>query len=163
MYEPKINLFAYYYSFDHTGDEAVDRILGSVAAAGKGYHHTESWCDEDGDGDSYVNLIQREAQATAMQLATLRAELERVRGERDELRAYSQATLRDWPESTPEEGDLQELAVEHGLLFEVEVHEPCGEACFCAENGDFDGGPMTCLRPTPLLTGEPPAEPGKEG
>lgn len=37
---------AYYFAFEPTGVEAVDRILSAVACAGKAYHHTESWRDE---------------------------------------------------------------------------------------------------------------------
>ena len=41
-----MRLDAYYYGFDPTGDEDIDRILSAVACAGKAYHHTESWCEE---------------------------------------------------------------------------------------------------------------------
>lgn len=41
---------AYYYSFQPTGCNAVDGILAAVAAAGKAYHHTESWLEDDGRG-----------------------------------------------------------------------------------------------------------------
>lgn len=41
-----MRLNAYYYGFEPTGDEMIDRILSAVACAGKAYHNTESW-DED--------------------------------------------------------------------------------------------------------------------
>lgn len=41
-----MRLNAYYYSFEPTGVEEIDRILSAVACAGKAYHHTESWQDE---------------------------------------------------------------------------------------------------------------------
>jgi hypothetical protein len=41
-----MRLMAYYYSFNPTGNESIDRILSAVACAGKAYHHTESWLDE---------------------------------------------------------------------------------------------------------------------
>lgn len=41
-------------------------------------------------------------------------------------------------------GDAQEKLKELGLLVEVEVTEPCGDGCHCAEWDDF---PQTCLRP----------------
>jgi hypothetical protein len=44
---------AYYYGFEATGVEAIDRILSAVASAGKSYHHTESWCD-DTDPPEYL-------------------------------------------------------------------------------------------------------------
>lgn len=37
---------AYYYSFEPTGVEAIDRILSAVACAGKAFHHTEEWNEE---------------------------------------------------------------------------------------------------------------------
>lgn len=41
-----MRLDAYYYGFEPTGDEQIDRILSAVACAGKAYHHTECWGDE---------------------------------------------------------------------------------------------------------------------
>lgn len=38
-----MRLDAYYYGFDPTGVEAIDRILSAVACAGKAYHGTEEW------------------------------------------------------------------------------------------------------------------------
>lgn len=49
-------------------------------------------------------------------------------------------------------GDVQDAAVEFGLLQAFEVSEPCGESCVCVEYGDF---PQVCYRKTKLLTGEP--------
>jgi hypothetical protein len=46
--------------------------------------------------------------------------------------------------------DVQEWAEECGLLARVEVVEPCGESCGCAEYGCF---PMICYRPTDALLG----------
>jgi hypothetical protein len=40
-------------------------------------------------------------------------------------------------------GWLQDTAEECGLLVRVEVTEPCGDVCQCAEYGDF---PQECLR-----------------
>lgn len=40
-------------------------------------------------------------------------------------------------------GDIQDKLVQLGLLVSVPVTEPCGEACLCAEYGDF---PQDCLR-----------------
>jgi hypothetical protein len=36
---------AYYYGFEPTGVEEIDRILSAVACAGKAQHHTEGWVD----------------------------------------------------------------------------------------------------------------------
>ena len=42
----KMRMDAYYYGFDPTGVEAIDKILSAVACAGKAYHHTEDWGDD---------------------------------------------------------------------------------------------------------------------
>lgn len=44
---------AYYFSFERTGIEDVDRILSLVATAGKMYHHTSQWCDTIDDAEKY--------------------------------------------------------------------------------------------------------------
>lgn len=66
---------AYYYGFDATGVEEIDRILCSVASAGKGYHHTEHW-NEPRNGDakagSYISLIQRAANEAAKAMLAAR-------------------------------------------------------------------------------------------
>lgn len=38
---------AYYYTFKRTGVPTIDAILSAVAQAGKSYHHTESWANDD--------------------------------------------------------------------------------------------------------------------
>lgn len=38
-------------------------------------------------------------------------------------------------------GDLQEMAVKHGVLEERQVTQPCGEGCACAAVTEF---PTTC-------------------
>ena len=51
-------------------------------------------------------------------------------------------------------GDVEEIALKHGLLKSVEVFEPCSEVgCICAEVGDF---PLYCNRTTELIA--PPKE-----
>lgn len=58
---------AYYFRFEPTECYPVDKILSSVACAGKGFHNTSNWNDEIGkskefpDGYSYVDLIQQSA------------------------------------------------------------------------------------------------------
>lgn len=68
------------------------------------------------------------------------------------LRSFAQEVMRDWPEYDGIDGaDLQDLAEKHGLLELHQVTEPCGQACHCAEYGEF---PQACYRKTPLLMGE---------
>jgi hypothetical protein len=52
-------------------------------------------------------------------------------------------------------GDLQEIAVECGVLREITVTEPCGEDCGCAEF--HTTGPWTCYRRVPLEPSAPTA------
>jgi len=47
--------------------------------------------------------------------------------------------------------DVQDKAVEFGVLVGVQVTERCGESCNCEEyHGDFEGG-VTCYRDSPTL------------
>lgn len=50
-------------------------------------------------------------------------------------------------------GDIQDIAVKHGLLRIEQREEECGEGCACREYGL----PAECYRKTPLL-GAPPEE-----
>jgi hypothetical protein len=68
------------------------------------------------------------------------------------LRAFALDVLEDFHLGDLDGGDRQDLAVKHGLLRSVEMTEPCGESCVCAEYGDF---PMDCFRKTTRLTGKP--------
>ena len=59
-------LSSYYFDFDPTGDERIDLILGAVAVAGKAYHSTEWWNDDEyGRGFTFVDLIQAAANHAA--------------------------------------------------------------------------------------------------
>lgn len=59
------NLRAYYYSFTPTGCDPVDAVLEAVARAGKAYHHTEDWHEEDRNGRSPAHNIQAAADEAA--------------------------------------------------------------------------------------------------
>lgn len=50
--------------------------------------------------------------------------------------------------------DVQETAIQFGLLKPVEAAEPCGEACNCASFYGADEFPITCYR-TNFDVGEP--------
>lgn len=69
---------AYYYEFKETGVDAIDDILEQIAIAGKMYHHTDSWSDEDEDNESCISKIQAAANKAAEEIkarpATLDAE-----------------------------------------------------------------------------------------
>jgi hypothetical protein len=78
------------------------------------------------------------------------------------LRAFSIAILSGWPESSVDGFEIQDLAIEHGLLaLKVPAPtKPCREeGCWCAEyhgvdfNNEFEE-PVKCYTRTPLLLGE---------
>ena len=59
---------AYFYSFELTGVEAIDEILRRVARAGKAFHHTENWNDDEWgpeEGISHAEWIQMAADEAA--------------------------------------------------------------------------------------------------
>lgn len=69
-YQDGLRMQAYYYGFDFTGVEAIDRILSAVAVAGKAYHSTDSWDESpygDEDGPSCAEHIQLAANAAAVE------------------------------------------------------------------------------------------------
>lgn len=69
--EQELILYAYYYGFNETGVREIDLILAAVAAAGKAYHHTESWNEETPAwrpgliGNSPIQWIQNAADSAA--------------------------------------------------------------------------------------------------
>lgn len=66
-----LRLSAYYFGFDSTGNEHIDLVLAAVAAAGKGFHSTEMWADDEyQQGWSYVDLIQAAANEAAAQFGS---------------------------------------------------------------------------------------------
>ena len=72
---------AYYYHFEPTGEELIDRILSAVASAGKAYHHTEMWWEQDDRlktiapfrGESYIEWIQNAADDAAAELRSFKS------------------------------------------------------------------------------------------
>ena len=60
-----------------------------------------------------------------------------------DFEAFAWAVLADWPENCPDEVDIQDLAVKHGLLIPEQRTPPCGEYCWCAEYHG-SGEPVTC-------------------
>lgn len=75
------HLSAYYYAFDATGVQEIDRILCSVASAGKSYHHTDDWSEE------VIEPIQNAAKEAAARIEADRAELAKVQAENASLKA----------------------------------------------------------------------------
>lgn len=75
---PPLRMNAYYYGFNETKVRVVDEVLSAVATAGKMYHHTESWSDEDGE-PSYAEKIQRAAEHAAKEIERLRSAVSTAR------------------------------------------------------------------------------------
>lgn len=73
--DPSKRFYGYYISFSATGVESVDDILGAVAMAGKGCHHTGDW-----SGYGYTEVIQEQAVIAAAEIARLRARVEELEG-----------------------------------------------------------------------------------
>lgn len=81
---------------------------------------------------------------------------ERIKNDAKEiagLRQFAQKVMEAWPMGGIDGGELQEIAVECGLLRPEERREPCGEQCVCAEyatQAEFERG-VTCYRYTDRL------------
>lgn len=72
------------------------------------------------------------------------------------LRAFAQGVMAAWPLGDVGGGELQELALRHGLLAPEQRTEPCGEGCNCVEYwsaAEFAEGQI-CYRRTALLKGD---------
>jgi hypothetical protein len=74
---------------------------------------------------------------------------DRLRAENEALRRFAQRVMKVWPEGSLDAPELQDLAETCGLLRPVEIAEPCGDDCNCANYGvPF---PAYCYRTTELL------------
>lgn len=75
----------------------------------------------------------------------------------DRLIAFAREILSAWPEGGIDGGDLQDIAVEHGLLVPETRYAPCSEEdCCCAgyaTEEEFAAG-VICYRRADWLKGE---------
>ncbi|HCE5870514.1 hypothetical protein ACF0C0_28955 [Pseudomonas aeruginosa] len=90
------NLDAYYYGFDPTGCDLVDSVLEQVARAGKAFHSTDDWNEEDLDGLSPVDKMQAAANASAKTIMALIAEVEQLRKDAARYRWLRDSCTRQW-------------------------------------------------------------------
>ena len=91
MSDAKRRMSAYYYRFDPTGIEAIDKVLGAVACAGKAFHLTADWNDECGPYDDHtgatpIEWIQNAAVEAGDEIDRLRTENERLRAALSNIR-----------------------------------------------------------------------------
>jgi chromosome segregation ATPase len=101
----KLRLYAYYYGFDATSCEAVDRILSAVAIAGKMYHGTDQWTDEQDGEPTPVAVIQAAADEAAAELNKLAdevAQLQRSLRIADEALRIKESLLEAYRARTPQ-------------------------------------------------------------
>ena len=69
------------------------------------------------------------------------------RGAAKILADFSRKVIREmWEGGEVDGGWIQDTAVEIGVLVPVEMAEPCGALCSCAEYQGEDGFPITCFR-----------------
>jgi hypothetical protein len=76
-------MYAYYYSFNLTGVDVVDKVLSAVAWAGVAYHHTDSWDEPAGPyadlaGETPVDWIQNAAEEAAAALEAAEARVKEL-------------------------------------------------------------------------------------
>lgn len=98
--------------------------------------------------DELSRLLEKH-NALALNAAKLRAEVEA-------LRKFAQSVMEAWPMGDIDGCDLQDLAVDCGLLVPEQRFAPCHEElCSCAEYAQPDewAAGVECFRKTPLLTG----------
>ena len=73
------------------------------------------------------------------------------------LLAFAREIMSAWPEGGIEGDDLQDIAVEHGLLVPETRYAPCSEECPCAWSAteeEFAAGVICYRRAGWLLKGE---------
>lgn len=71
------------------------------------------------------------------------------------FRAFARAIMKSWPEGDVDGGELQAIAVRHGLLTPTTLYAPCGDSCLCADTfgeDEFAEG-ITCYRKVDWLIG----------
>ena len=69
---------SYWYDFERTGVEAIDRILAEIAWSGKAFHSTEFWNNKEEGWMSYIERIQAAADSAAIDITAIERE---VKGE----------------------------------------------------------------------------------
>ena len=103
-------------------------------------------------------MINGDGAAKQASLCDLFSQVRVIVAERDALRKFAQKVMESWPTSGMEALDLEEAALESGLIAPVTRYEPCGDECTCAEayhESAFKNG-MDCFQKTALLTGVQP-------
>ena len=80
----------------------------------------------------------------------LKKRIEKLETERDQLKAFAIEMINaSFEGGSFDGGDIQDIAVKHGLLRIEQREDECGEACACRDYGF----PAECYRKTPILGG----------
>lgn len=78
----------------------------------------------------------------------LKKRVEQLETERDQLKAFAIEMINaSFEGGSFDGGDIQDIAVRHGLLRIEQREDECGEGCACREYGF----PAQCYRKTPIL------------
>ena len=82
-----IRMDAYYYGFNKTNVDCIDELLSCVACAGKAFHNTSEWLEEDSPygehtvGKTPIEWIQNSAIKAANEITSLREQLEKAKSD----------------------------------------------------------------------------------
>ena len=154
-------------------EETADNPFTGVPAAAKQElaELISGWMDKHVDLSSWVVFVgkSRECVLTAADIAdhageTMSEQTDQNIEQPEELarlRSFALDVMETWPRGDLEGGELQDLAVKHGLLVPETRYAPCGEECFCAEDvfvEDFEDG-VICYRRAALLVADEVSEP----
>ena len=104
MSDNKLRMDAYYYGFDETGQPDIDLVLSAVACAGKSFHHTDQWNDQDSPwpghtGNSPIEWISNAALSAAQEMARLKDENDALRKDAERyrwLRDHGCPSMESW-------------------------------------------------------------------
>lgn len=73
----------------------------------------------------------------------------------EKLRGFARDVFMSWPDIDHLDGfDLQEMGIKHGILLPIQVDEPCGELCACADYYELEEFPVTCYELADFMTME---------
>ena len=119
-------------------NDLIQRLRGKYSIGDKGVY-------EDRDFGSFTPKITSEA---ADLIEKMTAEIERLTELNQKLYEFFKEGVDCAFTAADQYGaDIQEKAVELGLMHKVEATEPCGENCMCEEIAGF---PVDCYRPVSL-------------
>ncbi len=121
-----------------------------VAAAEEIHQHWAAHCDAEGYGPQ--NLMRRLEEGIPSEYGYTAGAFVELRAEVARLRSFAAGVMESWPHGDVDGGELQDLAIAHGLLVPQTRHAPCAVGCNCEMYGqsseDWAAG-VTCYRQEP--------------